>query len=166
MDFLQVSLLYCAKATVLDTHKLENLSVVGCGHRSSLHSHDPGEDASLLELHNPPPNVCIQVAPETVPEFLPGLAEVASLQHFSHSRNLQETIWNQLPAIAAGLGKRVRPHPKSAAQGLHWCLLILLLDALQLQSVLSQYFSATSKHRAESEHLGLGAVCALHHQMR
>ncbi|KAK9917751.1 hypothetical protein WJX75_007815 [Coccomyxa subellipsoidea] len=48
-----------------------------------------------------------QVAPETGPEFLPVLAEVASVTHFSHCRNLQETVWNELPAIAAGLGKRV-----------------------------------------------------------
>lgn len=55
--------------------------------------------------------LCMQVAPETGPEFLPVLAEVASVTHFSHCRNLQETVWNQLPAIAAGLGKKVRCQP-------------------------------------------------------
>lgn len=55
--------------------------------------------------------LCMQVAPETGPEFLPVLAEVASVTHFSHCRNLQETVWNQLPAIATGLGKRVRSQP-------------------------------------------------------
>jgi hypothetical protein len=49
----------------------------------------------------------LQVAPEVVPDFLPTLAEVADLEHFSHCRNLQETIWKQLPSIALGLGKRV-----------------------------------------------------------
>lgn len=49
----------------------------------------------------------LQVSPEAVPEFLPTLAEVAALEHFAHCRNLQETIWKQLPSIAQGLGKRV-----------------------------------------------------------
>jgi hypothetical protein len=49
-----------------------------------------------------------QAAPEAVPEFLPELAEVAGLEHYERCCALQETVWRQLPAIAAGLGKRVR----------------------------------------------------------
>ena len=50
-----------------------------------------------------------QVAPEAVPEFLPELAEVAALQHYERCAALQENVWRQLPVIAQGLGKRVRP---------------------------------------------------------
>ena len=48
-----------------------------------------------------------QAAPEVVPEFLPELAELTSLEHYERCRTLQETVWRQLPAIAKGLGKRV-----------------------------------------------------------
>ena len=47
------------------------------------------------------------VAPAAVPEFLPALAELARLQHFSHAVNLHETIWKQLPTIAENVGKKV-----------------------------------------------------------
>ena len=46
-------------------------------------------------------------APEAVPEFMPELAELAALEDFEACRSLQTTIWNQLPCIAKGLGKRV-----------------------------------------------------------
>lgn len=47
-------------------------------------------------------------APETVPEFLPELAQIAALEHFEACRSLQTTIWKQLPQIAQGLRKKVR----------------------------------------------------------
>ena len=46
------------------------------------------------------------VAPEEVPRFLPGLAEISRLTHFSHCLSLQETLWKALPAIAGGIGKK------------------------------------------------------------
>ena len=49
------------------------------------------------------------VAPASVPEFLPALAALARLQHFSHAVNLHETIWKQLPTIAENVGKKVIP---------------------------------------------------------
>ena len=50
---------------------------------------------------------CAAVAPASVPEFLPALAELARLQHFAHAANLHETIWKQLPVIAENVGKKV-----------------------------------------------------------
>ena len=47
-------------------------------------------------------------APESVPEFLPELAQIAGLDGFEACRALQATIWKQLPLIAQGLGKKVR----------------------------------------------------------
>ena len=47
-----------------------------------------------------------RVAPLEVPRFLPGLADVSRLTHFSHCLNLQETLWKALPAIARGIGKK------------------------------------------------------------
>ena len=46
-------------------------------------------------------------APETVPEFMPALADLAALEDFEACRGLQTTIWKQLHPIAKGLGKRV-----------------------------------------------------------
>ncbi|KAG7667191.1 hypothetical protein NADE_003012 [Nannochloris sp. 'desiccata'] len=46
------------------------------------------------------------VAPDQVPQFLPGLAEAARLTHFNHCLNLQETLWRNLPEIAKGIGKK------------------------------------------------------------
>ena len=46
------------------------------------------------------------IAPNEVPQFLPGLAEAARLTHFSHCLNLQETLWKNLPEIANGIGKK------------------------------------------------------------
>lgn len=47
------------------------------------------------------------MAPASVPQFLPALAELARLQHFVHAANLHETIWKQLPVIAENVGKKV-----------------------------------------------------------
>ena len=47
------------------------------------------------------------VSPDDAATFLPLLAEVAGLRHFIHCSNLQETIWNQLPGIARGCGKKI-----------------------------------------------------------
>lgn len=47
------------------------------------------------------------VAPASVPEFLPALAELARMHHFAHAANLHETVWKQLPAIANNMGKKV-----------------------------------------------------------
>ena len=49
-----------------------------------------------------------RAAPETVPELLPKLAQIAELDGFEACRTLQATIWRQLPLIAQGLGKKVR----------------------------------------------------------
>ncbi len=46
--------------------------------------------------------------PQEVAGFLPSLAELALLDHFTQARAFQTTIWSQLPIIMAGLGKRVR----------------------------------------------------------
>lgn len=52
-----------------------------------------------------------EVAPGSVPEFLPTLADVSRLDHFIHAHNLQETVWQQLPAIARNIGKKeLKPH--------------------------------------------------------
>ena len=47
------------------------------------------------------------MAPATVPEFLPALAELARMHHFAHAANLHETVWKQLPVIANNIGKKV-----------------------------------------------------------
>ena len=47
------------------------------------------------------------VAPEALPEFLPGLADAARLSHFAHAVHLQENIWRQLPVMAQRMGKRL-----------------------------------------------------------
>ncbi len=65
-------------------------------------------------------------APETVPEFLPELAQVAALEDFEACRSLQTTIWKQLPQIAQGLGKKVR---KSLSAN-NYCLAHALLMGL------------------------------------
>ena len=46
------------------------------------------------------------VAPEQVVAFLPGLADISRLCHFSHCLVLQENIWKQLPVIAKNVGKK------------------------------------------------------------
>ena len=44
-------------------------------------------------------------------EWLPTLAKLAALTHFRHASVLAETIWKQLPAIAAALGaNRITAH--------------------------------------------------------
>lgn len=49
--------------------------------------------------------------PDTITRFLPQLASVSRLTHFSHCLNLQETIWKCVPEIAKALGKKVfKPH--------------------------------------------------------
>ena len=47
-------------------------------------------------------------APESIPEFLPELAQIAGLDGFEAYCALQTTIWKQLPLIAQGLSKKVR----------------------------------------------------------
>jgi len=47
------------------------------------------------------------VAPaEEVVRFMPTLAEVSRLTHFSHCLNLQETVWKVLPVVASRVGKK------------------------------------------------------------
>lgn len=49
----------------------------------------------------------IEVTPQQATPLLPTLAQIAALNHFPQTRNLQETIWKQLGCIMATLGKRV-----------------------------------------------------------
>ena len=44
--------------------------------------------------------------PEPICALLPELAKISMVHHFKHHMHLLETIWKQLPAIAAGVGKR------------------------------------------------------------
>ena len=46
------------------------------------------------------------VAPDEVVSFLPELADISRLTHFSHCLNLQETLWKCLPVIARNVGKK------------------------------------------------------------
>ena len=46
-------------------------------------------------------------APVAAPDFLPELAEIVALEDFEACRGLQTTVWEQLPAIAQGLGRKV-----------------------------------------------------------
>lgn len=46
------------------------------------------------------------VSPASVLEFVPVLADLASLTHFTHCLTLHETLWNCLPIIAGNLGKK------------------------------------------------------------
>jgi hypothetical protein len=49
--------------------------------------------------------------------FLPTLAEISRLCHFSHCLTLQENIWKQLPIIARNIGKKAfKPHLEAFLQ--------------------------------------------------
>lgn len=52
-----------------------------------------------------------KVASGEVALLLPQLASIAALDGFAGCRHLQETIWRQLPSIAASVGKRVSNGP-------------------------------------------------------
>ena len=60
-----------------------------------------------------------RAAPESVPKFLPELAQVAGLDCFEACRALQATIWKQLPLVAQGLGKKVQSQ-QSICSALSW----------------------------------------------
>lgn len=52
-----------------------------------------------------------------VAAFLPTLAEISRLCHFSHCLTLQENIWKQLPIIARNIGKKAfKPHLEAFLQ--------------------------------------------------
>lgn len=79
----------------------------GCGAWSCVPRCQPRTGPHLTVSH-PTFRACsAAVAPASVPEFLPALAELARLQHFAHAANLHETIWKQLPVIAENVGKKV-----------------------------------------------------------
>ena len=60
-----------------------------------------------------------RAAPDSVPEFLPELAQMAGLEGFEACRALQATVWKQLPLIAQGLGKKVQS-PQSTCEAPSW----------------------------------------------
>lgn len=48
-----------------------------------------------------------QYRPDVAETFLPQLAEVARLNHFTHVGSLHETVWKQFPLIAQAVGAKV-----------------------------------------------------------
>ena len=48
-----------------------------------------------------------EFAPQTIASFMPTLADISLLDNFPQASSLQTTIWNELPIIMRGMGKRV-----------------------------------------------------------
>jgi len=61
--------------------------------------------------------------PEEMAAMLPELADVARHRHFAHHFTLLETIWKQLPEVAATIGKkRFKAHLERFLEPLHYSL--------------------------------------------
>eukprot|EP00035_Acanthoeca_spectabilis_P012664 m.229336 g.229336 ORF g.229336 m.229336 type:complete len:694 (+) comp15680_c1_seq4:36-2117(+) len=62
--------------------------------------------------------------PEQVAALLPALADLTRVRHFEHHYTLLETVWKQLPTVAAAVGKkRFKPSLEPFLAPLHYSLL-------------------------------------------